>query len=159
MANIIESIFEDILKEVSKAKEVETSLYTMSYHDIGVKAFNAAEIALKQVKEKYLSEGALSGNAITNVSLTPQEYLEIVTGKVYFINADNQVEQVEEILVQEGFSLWSYPLSELNYVVETGLKVVLVECVNVTDKGLEKAYRLFEVPDSVTSESVKEYFE
>ena len=74
------------------------------------------------------------------------------------LNADNQVEQVEEILVQEGFSLWSYSLSELNYVVETGLKVVLVECVNVTDKGLEKAYRLFEVPDSVTSESVKEYF-
>jgi hypothetical protein len=66
---------------------------------------------------------------------------------------------LEKIIESEGFSLWNYPLSELSHIVENNLRVVLVECVNVTDKGLEKAYRLFEVPDSVTSESVKEYFE
>ena len=69
MANIIESIFEDILKEVSKAKEVETSLYTMSYHDIGVKAFNAAEIAIKQVKERLSSFSDLTKKRATMTSM------------------------------------------------------------------------------------------
>ena len=99
------------------------------------------------------------GNCISDISLTPQEYLEIVTGKVYFVNADNQVEMVEKIIESEGFSLWSYPLSELSHIVENNLRVVLVECVNVTDDGLKKSYRFFEVPDSVTSKTIDEYFE
>ena len=55
--------------------------------------------------------------------------------------------------------LWSYPLTETDYVLKNNLRVVLVECINVVDNGTEKCYRWFEVPECVTSETIEEYFE
>ena len=94
--------------------------------------------------------------------LTPQTYLEMMTGKYYCLNADNQLEQVENILDSqfgEG-AYWSFALDNIGEVMENDHKVVLVECVNIVmedDKAKqEHIYRWFEVPDDWTTETVVE---
>lgn len=94
--------------------------------------------------------------------LTPQTYLEMMTGNYYLLRAANQLEQVENILDEqfgEG-ACWSYALDDIGEVMENDGKVVLVECVNIVMKG-DKAeqdpiYRWFEVPDDWTKQDVLE---
>lgn len=161
MNNLIKLIFEDLEKEIKKAKEKETSLYTMSYNAISNKAFEKVEDVVSKLKNKYLGKKDVDtyGKIISDSPLTPQEYLEIVTGKTYLVNGINQVEETEDILSENEFMLWSYPLTETDYVLKNNLRVVLVECINVVDSGTEKCYRWFEVPECVTSETIEEYFE
>lgn len=161
MNNLIKMIFDDLEKEIKRVKEKETSLYTISYNAISNKAFEKVEDAISKLKNKYLNEKEVNskGKIISDSPLTPQEYLEIVTGKTYLVNGLNQVEETEDILSENEFMLWSYPLTETDYVLENNLRVVLVECVNVADVGTEKCYRWFEVPECVTSDTIKKYFE
>lgn len=88
--------------------------------------------------------------------LSPQTYLEIMTGKYFCLNADNQLELVERILDEQcGKGLyWSFALDDIDEVIKNGYKVVLVEIVNIVMKG-DKAgqktiYRWFEVPGEWT---------
>lgn len=84
--------------------------------------------------------------------ISAQNYLQLITGKCFIINADNQLEQVENILAQEGYdNLWNYPLNEVDEIMlhycEDNTRVVLVEIVNITDNcEQEKLYRWFELP-------------
>ena len=94
--------------------------------------------------------------------LTPQAYLEIMTGKYFILNTDNQIEAVENILDKyfgEG-EYWSYALEDIAEAAENGHKVALVECVNSTNKNgiveQEKIYRWFEVPEEWTKEMFEE---
>lgn len=82
---------------------------------------------------------------------SPQNYLEAVTGKCYIIDEENDVQFIQEVLVQNGYTdtIWDYPLSEIEHIVENNLNVVLVDCMVVnpeTDK-FEHEYRWFEVPE------------
>lgn len=78
---------------------------------------------------------------------SPQEYLELVTGKCYITRSENDVEFIENILQQEGLELWTYPLPEIDHIVENELDVVLVDCL-VWDKTkfeFEHVYRWCEI--------------
>lgn len=95
---------------------------------------------------------------VYNRVLTPQTYLEIMTGKYFTLNADNQIEAVENILDKqfgEGV-YWSFALDDIAEIVENEHKVVLVECVNSANKNgiaeQEKIYRWFEVSEEWTKE-------
>lgn len=88
----------------------------------------------------------------SNKIYSPQNYLEAVTGKCYIINGENDVDFIQEILVQNGYNdtLWDYPLSEIDHIVENKLDVVLVDCmvVNAETDEFEHEYRWFEVPEN-----------
>ena len=94
--------------------------------------------------------------------LSAQTYLELITGNYYCLNADNQVEQVENIL-EEQFgqgAYWSFALDNITEVIKNDHKVVLVKIVNIVMEGDEaeqdNIYRWFEVPDDWTKEDVLE---
>lgn len=94
--------------------------------------------------------------------LSAQTYLEMMTGNYYCLNADNQVEQVENIL-DERFGQGAYrnfALDNITEVIKNDHKVVLVEIVNIVMEGDEaeqdNIYRWFEVPDDWTKEDVLE---
>lgn len=78
---------------------------------------------------------------------SPQEYLERITGNCYMISGDNDVEFIESLLENQGYCLWSYPMSEIDHIVSEGLDVVLVDCMvwNEKTKEYEHVYRWFEV--------------
>lgn len=97
-----------------------------------------------------------------NGILTPQQYLELVTGNYYCLNSDNQLEMVEKI-VDEEFgegAFWSFALDDIGEVIENDLIVVLVEVVNIVMKDgraeQEKLYRWFELPFDCTKEELSE---
>ena len=99
---------------------------------------------------------------IYNKILSAQTYLEMMTGNYYCLNADNQVEQVENIL-EEQFgqgAYWSFALDNITEVIKNDHKVVLVKIVNIVMEGDEaeqdNIYRWFEVPDDWTKEDVLE---
>lgn len=87
---------------------------------------------------------------------SPQNYLEAVTGKYYIINGENDVEFIQKVLVENGYELWDYPLSEINHIVENELNVVLVDCmvVNSETDQFEHIYRWFEVPEDFEDEEI-----
>lgn len=81
---------------------------------------------------------------------SPQNYLEIVTGNCYLINGDDDVGLTECILEKQGYGdLWSYPLTEIDHIVENKLDVVLVDCMVYDEESQEykHEYRWFEVPE------------
>lgn len=90
--------------------------------------------------------------------ITPHTYLEMMTGKYFCLNADNQLELVEKILDEQcGKGLyWSFSLENIGEVIKNGHKVVLVVIVNIVTKGDKEEqktiYRWFEVPEEWTKE-------
>ena len=49
---------------------------------------------------------------------SPQNYLELITGKTYIIQEDNDIELIERILEQEGYCLWNYSINEVEHLIE-----------------------------------------
>ena len=87
---------------------------------------------------------------------SPQNYLMAITGKCYIHSGENDVEFIQEILVENGYTdtLWDYPLSEIDHIVENNLNVVLVDCMVVNEETdqFEHQYRWFEVPEDFEEE-------
>ena len=87
---------------------------------------------------------------------SPQNYLEAITGKCYMISGEDDVEFIQEVLVMHGHTdtLWDYPLSEIDHIVENNLDVVLVDCMVVNEETdqFEHQYRWFEVPENFEEE-------
>ena len=71
---------------------------------------------------------------ITDKILNPQTYLELMTGKYYPLNVDNQLEAVEKILDSEfgKGTFWSYSHKDIPSE-EHDVKLVSVESVNRTE--------------------------
>ena len=85
----------------------------------------------------------------------PQAFLAVMTGKYFCVTAENQLEEVENILDEEfgAGQYWSYPFSETSDVVKNDKSVVLVEIVNINEEcEQERLYRWFEVPKEMTKE-------
>lgn len=78
---------------------------------------------------------------------SPQDYLELVTGNCYTVDGDNDVEFVEKILEKLDYCLWSFPLNEIDHIIENKLNVVLVDCMilNKRTREYDHIYRWFEV--------------
>lgn len=81
---------------------------------------------------------------------TPQEYLELVTGKTYVISSDNDVEAVELILEKEGYDFWTYTFTEIEHVIDNEVPVVLVDYMiyNEDTKEFEHVLRWSEVSEN-----------
>lgn len=91
---------------------------------------------------------------------SPQAYLELVMNKTFIIASDNDVEFIEKTLEDNDICYWSYPLSEIEHIVENKLNVVLVDCLvyNEKNKTFEHVYRWFEVdgPDDDEEDETEE---
>lgn len=83
---------------------------------------------------------------------SPQNFVEIVTGNYYSFRNDTTIlEEIQVLLDINGFEgLWSYPLTEIDHIVENKINVVLVD---VSDYDIKSGnwiteYRWFEIPES-----------
>ena len=89
---------------------------------------------------------------------SPQKYLMAITGKCYIIHGEDDVELIQEILVENGYTdtLWDYSLGEIDHIVANNLNVVLVDCmvVNPETGQFEHQYRWFEVPEDFNDEEI-----
>ena len=95
---------------------------------------------------------------VTDRILTPQTYLELMTGDYYPLNVDNQLEAVEIILDREfgKGTFWGYSLKDIPSEGHD-VKLVPVEIVNITeDCEQDKFCRLFQVPDDWDEAILKE---
>lgn len=79
----------------------------------------------------------------------PSEFVEILTGRYYYFDKENTVEEIEVLLdltYDEG-ALWSYPLSEIDHISDNDLNVVLVDVSGFYGgKTIQPLFRWFEVP-------------
>ena len=89
----------------------------------------------------------------TNKLYSPQEFVEVLTGKYYIIDGDNDIENIHALLIHEGIEseespLWDYPLNEIAHIVENDINVVLVEVAvwNEETGHFEHELRWFEIP-------------
>ena len=84
---------------------------------------------------------------------SPQQYLEVITGKCYIVR-DDDIATIEKILRHTGNNLWNYPMSEIDHIVENNLDVVLVDCMywNEDKHEFDHIFRWFEVPEDFEEE-------
>ena len=89
---------------------------------------------------------------VTNKLYSPQEFVEILTGKYYIIDCDDDIENIHALLIHEGVEseenpLWDYPLNEIDHIVLNGINVVLVDVIVANDYDeFEHELRWFEIP-------------
>ena len=78
-----------------------------------------------------------------------EEYLESMTGKYFLLNKENTVEEIEKILDKHfgERSFWSYPLNEIDHIVENDFNTVLVDVSGHYDETWQIIYRWFQVPE------------
>ena len=81
--------------------------------------------------------------------VSPQKYLEMVTGKVFVVAGDDDCGFIDRKLEEEGFSeLWSYPLTEPEQVASLDSDVILVDCMYLAKDGeYQHMLRWFELPE------------
>ena len=91
----------------------------------------------------------------SNKIYTPQSYVYAVTGLCFCFSQDDTVAEIQDKLDRYCFdTLWNYPLTEIDHIVENKLNVVLVD-VSGFAGGNEwvTEYRWFEVPEDFTEEN------
>ena len=83
----------------------------------------------------------------------PQNYVGAVTGSYYFFKHKlHPIDEIQRILMMEGYKLWDYPLTEIDHIVENDLNVVLVDCSHYEGDTYINEYRWFEVPEDFKEE-------
>lgn len=92
---------------------------------------------------------------VTNKLYSPQEFVEVLTGKYYTWtwDNDNDIEVIHDLLYHNGIEsdespLWDYPLNEIAHIVENNINVVLVDVAvwNEETRHFEHEVRWFEIP-------------
>ena len=92
---------------------------------------------------------------VTNKLYSPQEFVEVLTGKYYTWtwDNDNDIEVIHDLLYHNGIEsdespLWDYPLNEIAHIVENNINVVLVDVAvwNEETEHFEHELRWFEIP-------------
>ena len=99
---------------------------------------------------------------LSNNIYSPQNFLEVLTDKC-FIVGDCPIEDIHEILIQEGIEkdiysiILNYSLSEIDKIVANEVNVVLVDTSGFDDEdNWVEEYRWFEVPDYLTHKFIDE---
>ena len=85
---------------------------------------------------------------------SPQAFVEAVTGLCFCFDHEDTIKEIEDMLERYCHqTLWNYPLTEIDHIVESRLSVVLVD-VSGMYGGSEMVpmYRWFEVPDNFGEE-------
>ena len=96
------------------------------------------------IKEVNRDVGFIASNAI----LSPQNFLELVTGECFIIHTSKPViQQLEEILDHYNLPSVSYDLKDVHLALSAGVPIVLVDCCD-TDENFQPtiSYRWFQVP-------------
>ena len=86
---------------------------------------------------------------------SPQEFVELMTGKTVCFSKDDTVAEIEAVLnssiVEE---LWNYPLDEIAHIVEDDLNVVLVDVSGHNKDGeWVNEWRWFEVTEDFSEDT------
>jgi hypothetical protein len=66
------------------------------------------------------------------------------------------INEIQDILSEQGYELWDYPLTEIDHIVENNLNVVLVNCSYYEGDKYIDEYRWFEVPEDFENQNDKE---
>ena len=85
---------------------------------------------------------------------SPQNYLSAITGKCFINRGTIPIDFIRTILEEEGYgdTLWDYPLTEIDHIVENKLNVVLVDCSYYNGDEYFTEYRWFEVTEDFQEE-------
>ena len=69
---------------------------------------------------------------------SPQNYCEKMTGFCYGFHQDDTVAEIEAVLRKHGLESehWSYPLDEIEHIVENDINVVLVDVSGFDKQGV-----------------------
>ena len=97
--------------------------------------------------------GADMKTILTDKIFTPQTFVKALTGKMFDFNEHNPIEQIHNILknegvIVEGQEIWDYPKDEIEHIKNEKIKVVLVDVSGIYLKGIhEQVLRWFEVSE------------
>ena len=89
---------------------------------------------------------------VTKKLYSPQEFVEVLTGKCYIFRSDDDIEEIHDLLRENGleteeYPLWDYSLDAIEHIVEHDIPVVLVGVLVEDDDGkLNQELRWFEIP-------------
>lgn len=89
-----------------------------------------------------------AGFIASNVILSPQNFLELVTRECFIIHTSKPViQQIEEILDDYKLPFVSYDLKDVHLALSAGVPIVLVDCCD-TDENFQPiiSYRWFQIP-------------
>lgn len=89
-----------------------------------------------------------AGFIASNVILSPQNFLELVTVECFIIHTSKPViQQIEEILDDYKLPFVSYDLKDVHLALSAGVPIVLVDCCD-TDENFQPiiSYRWFQIP-------------
>lgn len=78
-----------------------------------------------------------------------QKYLELITGNCYSVGGTDDIAFIDNIINKyTPYSLWNYPLTEIDHIYGNDIDVVLVDCLVLDESQCEfkHEYRWFEVP-------------
>ena len=96
------------------------------------------------IKEVNREDGFIASNVI----LSPQNFLELVTGECFIIHTSKPViQQIEEILDDYKLPFVSCDLKDVHLALSAGVPIVLVDCCD-TDENFQPiiSYRWFQIP-------------
>jgi hypothetical protein len=85
---------------------------------------------------------------INKTVLTAEEYVMFITEKSHTLNTKEDDEiQIEKILNDEGYDIWSYPLDEVDEAMENNDHIALVKLNHYRNgKVSYSEHRWYEVP-------------
>lgn len=98
---------------------------------------------------------------------SPKNFINAIIGKVHrFTEADNDdmITAIHNVLKHYNKeddcteTLWDYPLSEIDEIVEGNKAVVLVDVSHFENDKYVNEYRWFEVPDTIANPDEFEYY-
>lgn len=94
------------------------------------------------------------GCIVSNIILSPQNFLELMTKECFIIHTSKPViQQIEDILDEYEIPSISYDLADVHLALSAGVPIVLVDCCD-TDENLQpiKSYRWFQIPKAINKE-------
>ena len=115
---------------------------------------NVRELIQQMANQIYGNEG--TNTEITNKNncvksnqiYSPENYISEITGLYYFLKHNTHpINEIQDILSEQGYELWDYSLTEIDHIVENNLNVVLVDCSHFEGDVYVTEYRWFEVPE------------
>ena len=95
------------------------------------------------------------GCIVSNIILSPQNFLELMTKECFIIHTSKPViQQIEDILDEYEIPSISYDLADVHLALSAGVPIVLVDCCD-TDENLQpiKSYRWFQIPKAINKEA------
>ena len=99
----------------------------------------------KRIEKTNERERMSSMKVVYDGVLDPMEFVELLTGEYYFMRADDQLQEMRDILNKNHIKVKDYSIVSPD--IPSDAKVVLVLSVNITSNGQQRnVLRWFEIP-------------